>query len=382
MCFLRVTKAIGIGIGTLAISSYAQGAPLVDSLAGVSELESRYIATVFRDSDDPNLFYLPYSRLQIVPSSWNQSIPAFSFSYSPDGALLSFTVKPSLDRERLESVVNSIRRDNPNARFKPLPIEGGRYVPTLRTESLIDELLVDKSKGVGIEQNQPHLETSFSFFFERDVADRIVMALNTGAAFGLNYSYRFRAMTTPSAALVRVNWGRLESRVSRYSGMGSAISRSAIEKSLVSDGQQGLVEVKLLGGGDSSLLPMIYRKVTRLITDKCFVGIESGSATGDESPVSLAGYRSNPAGCGEQPDEFEIVTQENEEFTAQAGLQIGGLCTRYKSHFNFVGAEGRIETGCPNTIYGTSTPVSAITEDIPLRHPEVPDPSFLFSLLQ
>ncbi|OAD18915.1 secreted protein, partial [Candidatus Thiomargarita nelsonii] len=103
--------------------------PSVDKTVGVHTL-SNYAPYVLRDDKNENVFYLPFTRLAIARTESNK--PDFSFVYLPAGLIIQLGVQVSIDQAGLQPLIEEIKAKNPNARFRYLPVETGRFMPTLR----------------------------------------------------------------------------------------------------------------------------------------------------------------------------------------------------------------------------------------------------------
>ncbi len=181
------------------------GLPNIDNTVAVHRL-SNYAPYVLRDDKNENVFYLPLTRLAIAGADDDPSQPDFSFVYLPAGLIIQLGVQVSIDKAGLRPLIAEIKAKNPAARFRYLPVETGRFMPTLRNSMGIDAYVTSQT-DFNIAHNDPRQKRELSFFFTQSIADLIVLSIANGGGFAINYEYQFKASVTPSSARVKIHWG-------------------------------------------------------------------------------------------------------------------------------------------------------------------------------
>jgi hypothetical protein len=333
-------------------------APLVDKTIGL-DADSRILdAYVLADDSDPNTFYLPYSRLAIAPTPTDPSMPDFTFTYLPDGLVIQVTLKASIDRDGAKPLVDQIKRDNPSARFRTLPIESGRFIPTIQSSDGLS-MTPNGRTDVIIPHNQAGLTKSLIFFFSGLEADLIVGSLMSGGVFAINYEYSYTGTITPSKLKIDIDWDEAESMLRTEAGNGT-LSGYAIKQITNRLSSTSAVDIEIVGNASAAAVSQIF--VEKVLRDRCFQGVDS--------PVSsTAAFRFNPRGCTRGAASYEFVTSQTIPMTGTAGFQFWSLCEKYPKNFSYKNVKGEMVHGCPTGVYGSggvirepSTPAPISTE--------------------
>jgi len=343
------------------------GLPNIDKTVGVHSL-SDYIPYVLRDDKDENLFYLPFTHLAITGSDSDPNKPDFSFVYLPAGLVIQLGVQISIDQEGLQPLIAEIKAKNPAARFRYLPVETGRFMPTIRNNMGVDSYAKSQT-DFNIAHNNPREKRELSFFFTKSIADLIVLSITNGGGFAINYEYQFRASITPSSAKVKMHWGEIESFIATNSPTGSVISPSGINESVQRMSANKSISIQLVG--DNSHLGAILKRVTAFIKERCFQPVSSRS----RQPI---GFKKRPSGCDNRQEEFFFHSTAIETFTGLAGFQLPALCFSHPDHFRFMDQNGQFIKGCPDAIYGVDGgEPSVLTKRPTIRRKEIPNPIIL-----
>jgi hypothetical protein len=364
-CFVKLRTCFFIAAHVLTPAAFAM--PSIDKPAALTSLATGFRSVIFADTDDPNLFYLPYTRIQLT--RLENGSPAFSFAYTDRGALLTGEMVAVADTEALATQIAELKRIRPLARFKPLPIKSGTYVTALRTENKIDGGFVGDAPE-GIAQDFPEFPIQASFYFPRTLADRIVLALNGGAAFGINYRYVFDAATAPSAARIKIDWNQAHSFLVRETAGMGGITLPGVVQLLQKMQQNRTVEIIVEGTAEVSDALLFH--LARTMTQACFAKDEMNAG----EIAEFATYTPRSSGCSLNESEFIVQVPRVQTFVAQAGFQLGGMCTTSPQNFGFILPSGAIQQGCPDRIYGTGTPPMPIVVAPQPTNPEVPAPLF------
>jgi len=324
--------------------------PSVDKTVGVHTL-SNYAPYVLRDDKDENVFYLPFTRLAIADTDSNK--PDFSFVYLAAGVLIQLGVQVSIDQAGLRPLIEEIKAKNPNARFRYLPVESGRFMPTLRNNMGVDSYAKSQT-DFNIAHNNPRQKRQMSFFFSPSIADLIVLSIANGGGFAINYEYQYRASVTPTSARVKIHWGEVD----QFIGTPTPVSKTGINALVREMSANQSISIQIVG--DSGHLGAILKRVTALIRESCF------------KPVP-AGFEKRQNGCENKPAELFSQTAPIEEFTALAGFQLPGMCFSHPDHFRFMDKDGQFVKGCPDSIYGADGP-SVLSKKPTIRRSEIPEP--------
>ncbi|MEN8215029.1 MAG: hypothetical protein ABFS56_01340 [Pseudomonadota bacterium] len=324
--------------------------PSVDKTVGVHTL-SNYAPYVLRDDKDENVFYLPFTRLAIARTESNK--PDFSFVYLPSGLIIQLGVQVSIDQAGLQPLIEEIKAKNPNARFRYLPVDSGRFMPTLRNNMGVDSYAKSQT-DFNIAHNNPRQKRQMSFFFTQSIADLIVLSIANGGGFAINYEYQYRASVTPSSARVEIHWGEIDQFIGTNTptlvsprGLNELVRQMSVNQS---------ISIQLVGGH----LGAILKRVTALIRESCFKAVS-------------AGFEKRQNGCENKQAELFYQTAPIEEFTALAGFQLPGMCLSHPDHFRFMDKDGQFVKGCPDSIYGADGP-SVLSKKPTIRRSEIPEP--------
>ncbi len=317
----------------MLLCGQAQAIPFVDGDASHLSLGSpgQEAITMLRDSEDHNLFHVPYNRLGIVYDK--EGYPDFGFSYHPKGALISFTVKPDIDWPAFEQSRQKILEENPQAQFKLVDVRSGSYSLTIRTQDG-DEVF---EAGTPLVESSLGNPWSVAIHFNKDQGDLLVTALQTGAILGVNYHYDFEAETFPSVAMVRFD---REMFIENASQKLIHSQKTISEELQVLRRDEGL---KVFTSGPDVPWDFILSYLSSLGRDSCFV------STLPQSP--FVGYTVDPESCHKNMiEELTVKSDASFAFKAAVGFSIGSLCNEYPDLFVFRSHDRKIHSGCPDRI--------------------------------
>ncbi|MDM8559945.1 hypothetical protein [Candidatus Parabeggiatoa sp. HSG14] len=339
--------------------------PNMDKTVGVSTF-SDYTSYILRDDEDENVFYLPFTRIALASVEGDSKSPDFSFVYMPEGLIIQLGVEVTVDKARLRPLMTEIKAKNPAAKFRYLPVQTGRFMPTLRNNMGIDTY-VKSQTDFNIAHNNPREKRALSFLFTESMANLIVLSIKNGGGFAINYEYQFKAAVTKSSARVKIHWEAVNQVVETQSQAGT-LSLAGINELVRQMQTNRTISIQLVG--DSNHLGTILKRITTLIRDSCFQPV---SSTGI-NPMP-AGFAIRQKGCENKTEEFFYQTTPIEEFTGLAGFQLPGMCFTHPKHFRFMDKDGQFVTGCPNSVYGKSREgLSVLTKKPTLKNPEIPNP--------
>lgn len=340
--------------------------PNMDKTVGVATF-SNYTPYVLPDDKDENVFYLPFTRIALASADGDSKLPDFSFVYMPEGLIIQLGVKVTTDRARLRPLIADIKAKNPAAQFRYLPVQTGRFMPTLRNNMGIDSY-VNSQTDFNIAHNNPREKRALSFFFTQHIADLIVLSITNGGGFAINYEYQFKAAVTNSSARVKIHWAAVNKVIEMQNPVGTTLSLAGINELVRQMKTNRTISIQLVG--DTSHLGTILTRISALIRDSCFQPVSSMGI----NPMP-AGFAIRRKGCENQTDEFVYQTTPIEEFTGLAGFQLPGMCFTHPEHFSFMDKNGQFVKGCPNSIYGKSKEgVGILTKKPTNKNPEIPNP--------
>jgi hypothetical protein len=341
------------------------GLPNIDKTVGVHRL-SNYAPYVLLDDKNENVFYLPFTRLALAGTDDDPSQQDFSFVYLPAGLIIQLGVQVSIDKAGLLPLIEEIKAKNPAARFRYLPVETGRFMPTLRNSMGIDAYVTSQT-DFNIAHNDPRQKREMSFFFTRTIADLIVLSITNGGGFAINYEYQFKASATPSSARVKIHWGEIEQFIATHSPASTLFSASKLNELVRQMNINRAISIRLVS--DNGHLGAILKRVTALIRESCFRAV---SATG--ANLMQVGFERRK-GCENKQAEFFYQTAPIEEFTALACFQLPGMCISHPDHFRFMGKDGQFVKGCPDGIYGAEgVELRVLTKMPTIQRTEIPEP--------
>lgn len=283
------------------------------------------------DHKDPHLYYYLFDRIKVLENE--DGLPDFSLSYSQKGAVISFSVEPSLDEMALLQVKNKILGQDREARFAPVPLNQGLYHLTLKTTEGEKSIEVNSGTSPDLFGNP----WSVQLILNKDMADTIVAALHTGAIFGVNYSFKFTAAILPSLVRVRLNKSKIL-RTLEVSPFQTEASLASIVRKMQKD---KTITIETVGENNALDLAMVI--LSRWIQDRCLSGLEGN--------LGQVAFRSDLPKCQENlPTEFTIQSPGTLEATATAGGSLWSYCLKYPSLYNFRGKDNKIIKGCPDRL--------------------------------
>lgn len=317
--------------------------PNIDKTVRVSSILDN-TAYILQDDKDENIFYIPFTHLALASADGKSKQPDFSFVYMPEGLIIALGVKATIDKVNLRPLIKEIKAKNPAAKFRYLPIQTGRFMPTIRNKIGVDSY-VKSQTDFNIVHNNPRETRALSFFFTQPMADLIVLSITNGGGFAINYEYQFKAAVTKSSAQIKINWNAVNEVIkTHHSPVGTTLSLAGINQLVQQMKTNRSISIKLVG--NSSHLGTIMKRITASIRNSCFQPV---SSTGINSMP--AGFAIRQKGCKNKTEEFFYQTTPVEEFTGLAGFQLPGMCITHPKHFRFMDKNGQFVKGCPDSIY-------------------------------
>jgi hypothetical protein len=317
--------------------------PNIDKTVRVSSLSDN-TPYILQDDKDENIFYIPFTRLALANADGNSKQPDFSFVYMPEGLIIQLGLKATIDKVKLRPIIKEIKAKNPAAKFRYLPIQTGRFMPTIRNNIGVDSY-VKSQTDFNIAHNNPRETRALNLFFTQPVANLIVLSIANGGGFAINYEYKFKAAVTKSSAQIKIHWNAVNQVIkTHHSPVGTTLSLAGINQLVQQMKTKRSISIKLMG--DSSNLGTIMKRITTLIRHSCF---QSVSSIG--SSLMPAGFTIRKTGCKNKTEEFFYQTTPIEEFTGIAGFQLPAMCISHPEHFRFMDKNGQFVKGCPDSVY-------------------------------
>jgi hypothetical protein len=359
-----------VGVFLMGGSALLPAAPLIDRKLGFDIDHPLYDAYAMPDDSDPHLYHIPYSRLAIAPSVHDPKIPDFTFTYLPDGLLIQLSLKAVIDTEALKPIVSEIRKNDPEARFRYLAIDEGRFVPTIMSASDMPTTPSERTGSI-IAHNQPAEIKPLAFYFNSREADLIVASLQSGGAFGINYEYTFHGTITPTRYRITMDWSEIESNVGKFASF-QVISESGLREVLTRLQREAAIRIEASGMKPDLTAALDYAR--RLVRDRCF---ETAAGAG---AVITGGYRRLATGCYHGEELYEFTSTNQLTTQAVAGFQMWKLCESWPQNFSYKGTDGQMQHGCPPGVYGASGTLP-LSPGMPRYHGALPEPILLPSPL-
>ena len=173
--------------------------PNIDSVTDGGILSGNFESGILlKDHADSHIHYYSLDRLAL--SKDEDGVPEFSFSYTPSGALISFSVFPTTDKAALQKAKEAIKKTDSLAEFRALSLREGAYSLSFQTKS--DEQVIEAGESVVTDDTANPWSVQLSL--PKAEADSIVTSLVTGAVVGINFRYRFQAATSPNLVKVKI----------------------------------------------------------------------------------------------------------------------------------------------------------------------------------
>ncbi len=324
--------------------------PQIDQSHAIDSLGGEYWSQIYPDDLDPDLFHIPYSRIELVPDEENPNRPSFSLAYLPQGIILNAEIKVRYDNEQIESIMAAIKQTHPQAKFRMLDIDQGYLVPTLRTNQGIHTFL-SAEKSYIIPHHSPGRTRKISLFITGSDAELMMLSIKDGLAIGINYFYDFKAAATPTSVSVDIDWSRLRSELNSIPELRLPIASTTFPAMMTKLENRRLIDIKI-NGAIQNFQP-IYEKVAQIIRDTCF----------EERPLGPTGsfLRFRADSCQRPSETFFFEILDITTYRGVAGFKIPSLCLSYPELFRYIDMSGGIRSGCPDGIYAEERPMEPIT---------------------
>lgn len=333
-----------------------------------------------------NVIYYPWTELMIVdnPSAPGKSV---GFAYTHKGAILSATLRATANWKALQGQLTSYSAkaqaegiDPKTIEVKPIPVREGVYKPTLVMPGG-NEIAV----GNEVKQANPRGAVAVSAAFNKNMADIIMAAMHTGAAFGWNYTYISPMAIVPFRAEIEIDWKSVLNEMKRDFKVKTAVTSMAITNMTRRLVEKKIVKISISGGDDHQKTECAVWDIAKIIMARTFKanhpstgsvpqidppapgnGGQSFLASGVLPPGLMGGLSGfslfNPTGVTGSlsmvtNDSLETLTEKISIVSApykliefNAGLQIGGLCTTHPEYFAYEGPNGSIQQGCSSVV--------------------------------
>jgi hypothetical protein len=398
------------GVVAVCAASSAWAVPYIDgpygqlvpggTSDGVSKLDPNVLATtLFTGSEvdnDETVIYYPYSKLEIVKD--DQGVEKFSFAYGHKGAIMTATLRATIDRQAVVATARAIKRameangvpGAENARLAPIPVHKGTYRSVLRSIGTGQEFIIASTE---VENSIPTNEVALSVSMGRAAADLVAISLqNAYTVVGWNYTYDFPGRTTPYRATITLHWESILNYMRQQFGFRTIASSLDIDKTVRKLTERKDIVIKVVQGDEGKVWDQVVQDVVRIVLARTFKAHHPEPNTQKlEVPPQQSGFISGVMGMASQvggpsysgwntgvsaayslvdvdsseyiDETFDITSHPYRIFTASAGVQIPGNCQTHADHYahqDYTPEPGtgawKIIRGCPPKIYPETLP--------------------------
>lgn len=341
--FLKILSLLAL------TSQMAMALPQVDASLDIDAPAFGYRPVIYADDTDPDLFYLPYTHIEIMQNT-TTGLPDLSIVYQPSGLVFMATVRPSYDPEGTKSLRDLILARRPTARFVPLPLTAGSFAMNIRYSNQQNQpvdVVIPHNKGYVVPHLDPQKPASLMLLFNRQQANLIIMTLMGSGSLALNYEYSYRAAFTPSRARLKFEWSELNEHLPRVPPLGGLTERNL--QMFVKDAVENRsIQLEILEGRKDGATLM--NQLANFVRERCFLPIASSQGQ------AQALYAPNAHGCaGTTVSELQFEAPSVGDLKAAAGFSIFQLCQRYPQLIRHKRGNSYFE-GCPDRIYSQGEP--------------------------